>query len=123
MLFGIKAREGQVMDIEFAGGTSVQFDLKQPMAKDALAAELQHSGHKELAAANPVPLDTPVNGKYGSFDLLTPSTNAVAVRDAVIETLQSNLEARVAQHVRRRRPGRNSRAAGRRARQAGPAGR
>ena len=28
ILFGIKVRQGQMFDIEFAGGTSVQFDLQ-----------------------------------------------------------------------------------------------
>jgi len=92
VLFGIKMHQGQVMDIEFAGGTSVQFDLQHPMSKDALVAQLKNSGSKELESANPVPLDTPVDGKYSSFDLLTPSTNAVAVRDAVIATLKDNLK-------------------------------
>jgi SecD/SecF fusion protein len=92
VMFSIKMHQGQVMDIEFAGGTSVQFDLQHPMTKDALAAQLKSSGHPELEGANPVPLDTPVDGKYASFDLLTPSTNAVAVRDAVIATLKDNLK-------------------------------
>lgn len=92
ILFAIKTRQGQVMDIEFAGGTSVQFDLIHPMPKEQLLSQLQHSGFKDLEGANPVPLDTPVDGKYSSFDLLTPSTNAVAVRDAVIASLKDNLK-------------------------------
>jgi SecD/SecF fusion protein len=93
VLFFIKVHQRQMFDIEFAGGTSVQFDLNHPMAKDELIALLQNSGKPELKQANPVALGTPVNGnKYASFDLLTPSTNAVAVRDAVMATLQKELK-------------------------------
>jgi SecD/SecF fusion protein len=92
ILFGIKVHQGQMMDIEFAGGTSVQFDLVQPMSKDELSKMLQNSGQDVIKSANPVAIGSPVNGKYESFDLLAPSTNAVAVRDAVIKTLGSNLK-------------------------------
>ena len=33
-LFVLKVREGRMMDIEFATGTSLQFQLKQPMDQD-----------------------------------------------------------------------------------------
>jgi SecD/SecF fusion protein len=92
ILFGIKVHERQMFDIEFAGGTSVQFDLKTPMGKEDLAHRLQQSGSDVLKAANPVALGTAQNGKYTSFDLLTPSTNAVAVRDAVMSALQNDLK-------------------------------
>jgi len=93
ILFGMKVRQREMLDIEFAGGTSVQFDVKQPMSKDELAGILDHSGSPDLKGANPVALGSAVEGnKYTSFDLLTPSTNAVAVRDAVMATLQNNLK-------------------------------
>jgi SecD/SecF fusion protein len=92
ILFSIKVRQGQMFDIEFAGGTSVQFDLKNPMSKEDLNSRLQHSGFDVLKSANPVALGNPDNGKYTSFDLLTPSTNAVAVRDAVMGTLRDDLK-------------------------------
>jgi len=92
ILFGIKVHQGQMFDIEFAGGTSVQFDLQHPMAKDELNNRLQHSGYDVLKSANPVALGSPENGKYTSYDLLTPSTNAVAVRDAVMGTLRDDLK-------------------------------
>jgi SecD/SecF fusion protein len=92
ILFGIKVHERQMLDIEFAGGTSVQFDLKNPMGKDALLKRLQDSPYDVLKSANPVAQGSPVNEKYTSFDLLTPSTNAVAVRDAVMATLQNELK-------------------------------
>lgn len=92
ILFGIKVHERQMFDIEFAGGTSVQFDLKQPLSKEELVNRLQHSNYDVLKSANPVALGTAENGKYTSFDLLTPSTNSVAVRDAVMSTLQNDLK-------------------------------
>lgn len=92
ILFSIKVRQGQMFDIEFAGGTSVQFDLQHPMSKDELNDRLQKSGYDVLKSANPVALGNPENGKYTSFDLLTPSTNAVAVRDAVMGTLRDDLK-------------------------------
>jgi SecD/SecF fusion protein len=93
VLFFVKVHQRQMFDIEFAGGTSVQFDLNHPMSKDELIGVLQSSGKDELKQANPVALGTPVDGnKYTSFDLLTPSTNAVAVRDAVMATLQKDLK-------------------------------
>ena len=92
ILFGIKVHERQMMDIEFAGGTSVQFDLVQPMSKDELSKMLKSSGQDVIKTANPVAIGSPVNGRYESFDLLAPSTNAVAVRDAVIRALGNNLK-------------------------------
>ena len=93
VLFVVKVHQRQMLDIEFAGGTSVQFDLNHPLSKDELAGMLQHSGQDVLASANPVALGTPIEGnKYTSFDLLTPSTNAVAVRDAVMTTLSKDLK-------------------------------
>ena len=35
--FGAKWTQGQILDIEFASGTSVQFDLKQPMKIEEVA--------------------------------------------------------------------------------------
>jgi SecD/SecF fusion protein len=93
VLFFVKVHQRQMFDIEFAGGTSVQFDLNHPMSKDELISVLQKSGKQELTQANPVALGTPVEGnKYTSFDLLTPTTNAVAVRDAVMGSLQNDLK-------------------------------
>jgi len=95
ILFGLKVRQGQMLDIEFAGGTSVQFDLKAPMSKEELLNRLQHSGFEVLKSANPVALGNASDGKYTSFDLLTPSTNAIAVRDAVMSTLLNDLKVEV----------------------------
>jgi len=92
VLFGMKLSQRQMFDIEFAGGTSVQFDLNNAMSKDELAGVLQRSNSDALRGANPVALGNASNGKYTSFDLLCPNTNAVAVRDAVITTLGDNLK-------------------------------
>ena len=92
VLFTLKLKQRQMFDIEFAGGTSVQFDLNNAMSKDELASTLQQSNSDALKGANPVALGSPANGKYTSFDLLSPNTNAVAVRDAVISTLGDNLK-------------------------------
>ena len=92
ILFTFKVRQGQMFDIEFAGGTSVQFDLQHPMSKDELIDRLQHSDQEVLKSANPVALGNAENGKYTSFDLLTPSTNAAAVRDAVMSTMGGDLK-------------------------------
>ena len=95
ILFGMKVHQREMFDIEFVGGTSVQFDLKTPMGKDELLKRLQGSGQDVLKSANPVALGSPENGKYTSFDVLTPSTNAVAVRDAVMSTLKDDLKLEV----------------------------
>jgi SecD/SecF fusion protein len=93
ILFGLKVHQRQMLDIEFAGGTSVQFDVNHPMSKEELAGLLQQSGKEELKSANPIALGSASEGnRYTSFDLLTPSTNAVAVRDAVMATLQKDLK-------------------------------
>ncbi|HSU67952.1 MAG TPA: protein translocase subunit SecD, partial [Tepidisphaeraceae bacterium] len=96
VLFAIKVHQREMFDIEFAGGTSVQLDLKNGMTKDELANRLQNSGADVLKAANPVALGSrDANGKYDSFDVLTPSTNAVAVRDAVMSALKNDLKIEV----------------------------
>ena len=92
ILFFMKVHQRQMFDIEFAGGTSVQFDLNSPMSKEQLANRLQNSGQEVLKSANPVPSGSPEDGKYASFEVLTPSTNAVAVRDAVMSVLKGDLK-------------------------------
>jgi SecD/SecF fusion protein len=93
VLFGIKVHQHEMFDIEFAGGTSVQFDLTHPMSKAELINQLAGSDKEVIKTANPVPLGSASEGnKYSSFNLLARSTDAVAVRDAVIATLRNELK-------------------------------
>lgn len=84
ILFVIKVRQGRMFDIEFAGGTSVQFELKQPMPIDQVR-KLAEAGDPN---AMPSPSVVSVGGDQTTYEISTPNPNSVAVRDAVLRVMR-----------------------------------
>jgi len=89
-LFIFKVRQGRMMDIEFATGTSLQFQLEQPMDQDAVRKRIDAENEKK-----PLDLPSPSVVAVGTdrlhYQIVSPNVNRVAVRNAVLEAMQGLL--------------------------------
>ena len=83
-LFFIKVNQGQMMGIEFASGTSVQFELARPMNQADLRTLVEKNAD---AATLPSPNVVTVGTSSTTYEIVTPSSDAVKVRDAVLKAL------------------------------------
>lgn len=92
ILFGLYASRGQVMDIEFAGGTAVTFETVEPKSqsevRDWMAAE-----EKRNPQGLPAPQPVRVGNDGRTWEVTTASTDAVRVREAVLSAVGTNLKA------------------------------
>ena len=83
-LFVNKVRSGEVLGIEFASGTSVQFELAQPLH---LGDVQQLLVKRADPAALPSPNVQTIGNDDRTYEVSTPNPNAVQVRDAVLKAL------------------------------------
>ncbi len=102
-LFAWKFKQGKVLDIEFAGGTVVQFDLLQPKSIDEVRAIID-----ARSDADPESLPSPsvqsvgdavrTDGKaaFSSYEVITVNADAVAVRKTLGTALQGMLNVKQA---------------------------
>jgi SecD/SecF fusion protein len=91
VMFGVKLAQGQMLDIEFSKGTSVQFDLNEPMKIEDVRSRME-----ALAAKRPQDLPSPqvisIGGEDTSYELATPNAEAKVVRQAVLDAMGSSLK-------------------------------
>ncbi len=90
-LFVIKVREGRMMDIEFATGTSLQFQLKQPMDQDDVRKLIEDESLKEPQAL-PAPSVVAVGTDRLHYQVVVPNDKKEIVRSAVLEAMQGKLQ-------------------------------
>jgi SecD/SecF fusion protein len=82
-LFYREVRAGNVMDIEFASGTSVTVELKDKMSQVNV---------RKLFESKPDPVDLPnpnpvaVGNDERTYEITTPNSNAVKVKDSILKT-------------------------------------
>ena len=88
--FGVKLAQGQMLDIEFTKGTSVQFDLKEPMDIEDVRAAVRKVS-EERPNDLPSPNVVAVGGERTAYEVVTPSDNAPVVRQAVLAALGDKL--------------------------------
>jgi SecD/SecF fusion protein len=88
--FGVKLAQGQMLDIEFTQGTSVQFDLKEPMDHEDVQ-ELLTAVSQRRPTELPSPNVVAVGSDRRTYELVTPSPDAKAVRAAVLEAMGDKL--------------------------------
>jgi len=81
-------RANQLLDIEFASGTSVQFELKEPL-DIKLVRELVSAGN--VAAALPSPSVVSVGSNQKNYEIVTPNENSRQVQDAIQTAFQGKL--------------------------------
>ncbi len=79
-----KAREGKLADVDFTGGTQVQFDLRQPLGLQAVRDLFAKANTPALGSD---PDLTSAGTGDTSYRLISPNQDAKAVRQAVLDTL------------------------------------
>ena len=88
--FIAKARSHELADVDFTSGTQVEFDLKQPMKRDAVEALFGDSN-----PAIPSPYVTAIGNVTAegntTYDLVTANPDAKSVRDAVMTVMGSRI--------------------------------
>ena len=88
--FGAKLYQGQMMDIEFASGTSVQFELTEPMKIDQVR-DIIEEARKKNPDALPAPAVVSVGTEETTYEVVTPNKDAVAVREIILEAMGDKL--------------------------------
>jgi len=88
-LFVIKVHQGEMMGIEFASGTSVQFELAKPMPQAQLRTLMEKRIAEKRASETAIPAFAvvTVGNDEKTYEVVTPNADAVQVRDAVIKVL------------------------------------
>jgi SecD/SecF fusion protein len=89
-MFGVRWAQGRVLDIEFASGTAVQFELKEPMPISELR-EIIDQKSKQSPDALPAPGVVTVGNDDKTYEVVTPNKDARAVREAILEALEGKL--------------------------------
>jgi SecD/SecF fusion protein len=91
-LFFVKLKEGQMMDIEFASGTSVTFNLKQPMQIEDVRAIIDKASEQHREAL-PAPQVVAVQGTEDkTYQVVTPNEKAPQVRDVIMAAMGDKLD-------------------------------
>jgi SecD/SecF fusion protein len=89
--FGVQWYRGQLLDIEFASGTAVQFELTQPMRIEDVRSLINAESQK-----SPQDLPAPQVVSVGTGDLVyevvTPQQQALPVRRAVLAAMGEKLK-------------------------------
>jgi SecD/SecF fusion protein len=91
ILFGVYMHRHQMLDIEFAAGTSVEFDLKARMPIAQMRQIVEKVGEDALPAPSVVSIGTDET----SYQVVTPSTDAAKVKRAIVEALGPLLQSQL----------------------------
>ncbi|HYO07944.1 MAG TPA: protein translocase subunit SecD [Tepidisphaeraceae bacterium] len=89
--FGWKLAQGKMMDIEFASGTSVQFELVEPMRIEEVRKVMENA-ERASPDALPAPSVVSVGTDDRSYEVVTPNKDAVAVKKAVLASMGNRLK-------------------------------
>jgi SecD/SecF fusion protein len=89
-LFVIKVNQGRMMDIEFSTGTSLQFQLKQPMEQDDVRKLIEAESEK-YPLVLPSPSVVAVGTDQLHYQVVSPNDKREEVRGAVLEAMQGRL--------------------------------
>lgn len=88
VLFFLQVRKGEMMGIEFASGTSVQFEMKEPIKqkdlRDLMEKEIQKQKYDSVLPAFAV---VTVGNDDKTYEVVTPNSKAVEVRDALLKVM------------------------------------
>jgi SecD/SecF fusion protein len=90
-MFVAKVRAGRMMDIEFATGTSLQFQLKQPTDQDEIRKLIDAESEKNPAAL-PSPSVVAVGTDRLHYQVVSPNDQREQVRNAVLEAMHGRLQ-------------------------------
>ncbi len=83
----VKFHQGEMLDIEFASGTSVQFDLKQPTPIHEIRKMLAGADGRKL----PSPTIVAVGTQNKSYEVVTPNADSNEVKEAILGSIPVGL--------------------------------
>jgi SecD/SecF fusion protein len=83
----VKFHQGQMLDIEFRSGTSVQFDLKQPTPIEQVRKMLASAGESVL----PSPTVVAVGSEHKSYEVVTTNEDSNQVKTAILDAIPVKL--------------------------------
>lgn len=83
-------RGSDLFDIEFRGGTEVEFTLKDELRESV--GGIETGIRATLTDATVIGINDSINNEYRTFSILTTNTDADAVSTAVRETFQAKLD-------------------------------
>jgi SecD/SecF fusion protein len=90
LLFAKYAAAGQVLDIEFASGTAVTFEVKKPEKEDTVRGWVDKEA-KDHPAELPAPSVVKVGTDGKTWEVTTPNAQAEQVREAILRAVGDNL--------------------------------
>ena len=96
-LFGYYFSQGRVLDIEFAGGTTAQFQLNDPMDPPEVRRALAGDGTATdpLAGGQVVSIEPPAGGRDDTvYEVVVPNVDDESVTAAIVNRIGDNLEVR-----------------------------
>ena len=91
-LFANYARQGRVLDIEFASGTAVTFELNDPTPQEKVR-DWMNEQEKRAPQALPSPAVVRVGTDNRTWEVTTANADANAVREAILTAVGPNLKA------------------------------
>lgn len=96
VLFGYYFSQNRVLDIEFAGGTTAQFELVEPMTTPEVREALEREDATDVLAGLSVVSIEPTAGVADDtmYEVIVPNQDDEAVTAAVVERLGENLNVR-----------------------------
>jgi len=89
-MFVAKARQGRMMDIEFATGTSLQFKLNEPMSQDEVRKLIDAESEKNSTAL-PSPSVVAVGTDDLHYQIVSLNDQRDQVRNAVLDAMKGKL--------------------------------
>ena len=89
--FIAKWHANEMLDIEFASGTSVQFELREPMKIEEVRADIEAIG-KQYPKQLPSPAVVSVGSDGLMYEVVTPNPVGKDVRDAVVKAMGDKLK-------------------------------
>lgn len=83
----VKYKQGKLLDIEFASGTSVQFELNEPLDQPQVLKLLE-----QKPAEIPSPSVVTVGDTQREYEIVTANANSAVVKNAILEVMGSRLK-------------------------------
>jgi len=92
-MFVQKARAGEMLDIEFASGTSVDFELKQPMPIEDVRKLFDSADASAIPSPSVVQVESADGRQNTAYEIITPNADSVKVKNEVIRVVGDRLQA------------------------------
>jgi SecD/SecF fusion protein len=92
-MFVKKARAGEMLDIEFASGTSVDFELKQAMPIEDVRKLFESASYAAIPSPSIVQVESADGRSNTAYEIITPNADSAQVKNEVIKVLGDQLQA------------------------------